>query len=100
MGEPGGDLDLASEALRPEERAELRPEDLERHLAVVLEVVGQVDGRHAAAPQLAHQGIAAYEGGVQASELIDVGHVPRYDGWKGSQRSVKREDNALRNRSL
>src|SRR3954447_3708576 len=95
MGEPGGDLNLASEALRAEERAELRPENLERHLAVVLEVVGQVDGRHTAAPELAVQGVAADEGGVQAGELIGVGHVPRYDGWKGSQRGTRREDNVL-----
>ena len=96
VGKPGGHPDLPDEPLRAEDRAQLRPQDLEGHLAVVLEVVGQIDGRHAAPPQLALEGIAADESGVQTGELIGVGHVPRYGGWRGSQRALDREDNALR----
>ena len=95
MGEPGGDPDLADEPLRAEDRAQLRPEDLERHLAVVLEIVGEVDGRHAAAPELALEGVAVGEGSGEAGELIGVGHVPRYGGWRGSQTGPEGEDNAL-----
>jgi hypothetical protein len=62
---------------------------------MVLEVVGQVDGRHAAATQLALKGVATGEGGVETGELIGVGHVPRYGGWRGSQRASEQEDNTL-----
>ena len=43
MLEPGGDPDLAQEALGAERGAELGVQDLERDRAVVLEIVGEVD---------------------------------------------------------
>ncbi len=49
MLEAGGGADLAQEALGAEGGAQLGVEDLERDGAVVLEVVGEVDARHAAA---------------------------------------------------
>ena len=53
MIEAGGDLDLAEEAVGAERGGELGVEDLERDGAVVLAVVGQVHGGHAAAAELA-----------------------------------------------
>ena len=53
MLQPGGELDLAQEALRAERGGELGVEHLERDRAVVLEVVGEIDGGHAAAAELA-----------------------------------------------
>ena len=51
--QPRGELDLAQEPLGAQRRGELGAEHLERDLAVVLEVVREVDGRHAAAAELA-----------------------------------------------
>ena len=49
----GGELDLGQEPLGADDRGELGPQHLERHLAVVPEVVGEVDRRHAARADLA-----------------------------------------------
>src|SRR4051794_30932793 len=46
------DLDLGDEALGAEHGTELRVEDLERHLAIVLEIAGEVDGGHASGADL------------------------------------------------
>ena len=44
----GGRLDLAEEPVGADDRGQLRPQDLDRDLAVVLEVLGEVHRRHAA----------------------------------------------------
>ena len=54
-------LNLAAEALRAEARGQVRVKHLERNRAVVLRVLGQVDGGHAATPQLALQGVLRAE---------------------------------------
>ncbi len=48
----GGGLDLGEEALGAQDSGELGPEHLEGDLAVVAEVVGEVDRRHSALAQL------------------------------------------------
>jgi hypothetical protein len=58
MLEAGSVADLPLEALGPERRSELRVQDLERDRTVVLEVVSEVDGRHAAAPELPLESVA------------------------------------------
>ena len=50
MLEIGGDLDLGQEALGADDGGELGAEHLDRDVAVVAQVVGEVDRRHAAAP--------------------------------------------------
>ena len=62
MLEPGRDADLAGEAVRAERGGELGTEHLDRDLAVVLEVVGQVDGGHAALAELALDPVGGAEG--------------------------------------
>ena len=62
MLEPGGDADLAREAVRAEGRGELGAEHLDGDLAVVLQVVGQVDGGHAALAELALDPVGGAEG--------------------------------------
>ena len=54
--------------------SEFRLEHLERDLPLVLEVVGQVDGRHTALTDLALDAVAALEGGVQAGDWICTAH--------------------------
>jgi hypothetical protein len=51
MLKPGGEPDLALEAVGAERRGELGQEDFEGDWAVVLEVARQVDRSHAAAPE-------------------------------------------------
>ena len=53
MVELGRDGDLAEEPLGAERVGKFRVEDLDRHLTVVLEIVGEVDGGHAALAELA-----------------------------------------------
>ena len=48
-------------------------QDFERDLPLVLEVVGQVDSRHAALAKLAFDGVAAFEGCVEACDGIGHG---------------------------
>ena len=67
MLEAGGDLDFGEEALRAERRGELRLEHLERDVAIVLEVVSEVDRRHAALAESA-RAVAVGKGGLQAGE--------------------------------
>src|SRR3972149_7073407 len=70
MTQLGGDRDLAQKPIGPEGRGHLGPENLDRDLAVVLQVVGEIDRRHPATSELSLDGVAAGEGGVEALELI------------------------------
>jgi hypothetical protein len=63
--EGGGGGDLAEEAFAAEGGGELRVQDLEGDGALVLGVLGEVDGGHAPAPQLALEGVPARQGRAQ-----------------------------------
>ena len=56
-----GGLDLHHEPLGAEHGGEFGLEDLERDLAVVLQVLGEVHGRHAALAELALDAVAVGE---------------------------------------
>jgi len=56
--QPGGDPDLAEEAVGAEYGGELRPEHLERDPPVVLEIAGEMYRGHAAAAELALEPIS------------------------------------------
>ena len=73
MLQPGGDLDFPEEPLAAEGGGDLGPEDLHRHLAVMPQVFGQVDRGHPPAAELALDGVAVPEGGLQTVEV--VGHA-------------------------
>ena len=68
--QPGGDLDLTQKPVGPEGRRQLGAEHLDRHLTVMLDVAREIDRRHAAPSQLALDGIAAGEGGVETVLVI------------------------------
>ena len=78
MLEPGGEADLAEEALGAEGGGELGVEDLEGDGAVVLEVLGEEDGGHATAAELALERVAAAKPCLELCP--QVGHV-RF-GWR------------------
>ena len=70
--QPRGDLDLAEEALGTERGRQLRAQHLHGHLAVVLGVLGEIHGRHAAGAELAGDPVPA---GQRGGEAIDrMGH--------------------------
>ena len=58
MIEPRGQADLAEESVPAKGFRQVRVQDLERHLAIVLEVTRQVYGRHPAAAELALDAVA------------------------------------------
>ena len=66
MLEAGGGLDFGEEALGAEDGAELGVQDLDGDLAVVLEVLGEVDGGHAALAELTLDAVAIGEGDGEA----------------------------------
>ena len=73
MLQVGGRLDLGQEALGAHEGGQLGLQDLQRDLSFVLEVVGQVDRRHAALTEFTLNRVAALEGCVQAGDGIEHG---------------------------
>ena len=75
--QPGGQLDLAQEPLGAERGGELGVEHLERDRAVVPEVLGEVDRRHAAAPELALERVAVGEGLAQRRRRLTHAGAPR-----------------------
>ena len=52
MVQGGGGPDLPEEPVGPDGQGQLRTQDLEGHLAPVLEVLGEVDRGHPAGPEL------------------------------------------------
>ena len=68
----GGGLDLPHEPLGADHGGELRLQHLERHLAVVLEVLRQVHRGHAALAEFPLDAVAVGEGGGEAGKR--VGH--------------------------
>ncbi len=59
-------LDLLHEALGAQHRGQLWLQHLERDPAIVLEILRQVDGRHAARAEMTLDPVGAREGGVEA----------------------------------
>ena len=84
MVELGGDGDLAEEPLGAERVGEFRVEDLDRHRAIVLEVVREVDGGHAALAELALDAVAVGEGGGESHQKIQL--PPAVRGWSSVDR--------------
>ena len=69
----GGGLDLGQEAFGADDGAEFGAQDLDRDLAVVLDVLGQVHGGHAARAEFALESVAI---GERVDELRgNHGHV-------------------------
>ena len=82
--QPGGDADLAGEALGAEGRGELGAEHLDGDLAVVLQVVGEVDGGHAALAELALDPVGGAEGTLKlVAQVAGRGTA----GWSGTGES-------------
>ena len=78
--------------LRAEYGGELRAEDFDGDLALVLQILGQVDGGHAAFAEVAFDLVAVREGGGEAFGVL--GH--RAKMWRvagfGEVDALRRED--------
>ena len=75
MGQLRGDADFTKEPFGPESRGDLRAQNLDGHLATVLLLVGEIDGRHAATAQLALDRITVREcGGNRGTGGLRRGH--------------------------
>ena len=66
VGQVGRDLHFAEKPLRSERGGEIRPENFEGNVPVVPEVVGEVDGGHAALAQFAVDPIAVGQCGGES----------------------------------
>src|SRR5439155_11133398 len=73
MVEPSRGVDLAEKPLRAERGRQLGLEDLNGDLAVVLPVLSEVDGCHPTTAELALDGVAVGEGGLETSEQVGQG---------------------------
>jgi hypothetical protein len=56
-----GDADFTQESLTAQDSGEFGTHDLERYLSLVFEIVGEVDGRHAADTDLVLDGVTVGE---------------------------------------
>ena len=79
MREAGGELDLPEESILAQGCGQLRVEHLDRDLTTVLRIVGQIDGRHPAATDLAQHAIAIAQRRRQLFQLSIV-HAVRLMG--------------------
>ena len=61
-----GGFDFEEEAFRAEDGGQVGAEHLDRDLALVLEIVGQVDGRHTTLAELALEAVAVGQRGGEA----------------------------------
>ena len=67
---PARDFDLLEKPLRTERRGELGLQHLDGDLAMVLQVLGEIDRRHSPAAKLALDRVAVGEGSLQTCEKI------------------------------
>ena len=68
------DVDLLQEPIRSERRRQFGPQDLERHLTVELQVLGEIDRRHPTTAEFPLDGVAVGEGGLEAGEGVSHKH--------------------------
>jgi len=63
-------LDLAQEPLGAQRRAEVRMQHLDGHITLVLEIVREVHGGHAALPKFTVSAVAVGKGGGETGDDI------------------------------
>ena len=78
MLQPRRDLDLVEEAVAAEGGRQLGPEHLDRHPAMVPDILGQVDGGHSAAAELAFEHVPIPQS--VGEPRIDWGHESTWRG--------------------
>ncbi len=76
MIEAGGDLDFREEAFGTERGGELGPQDLDGDVAIVLEVLREIDRGHAARAELPLDAVAVGQSRGDASG--GLAHLPTF----------------------
>ena len=87
MRQVGGGRDLGQEPLGSHYRCEFGLQGLERDLTLVLQAVGQVDDGHAALTKLTFNGVAAFEGSVQAGDAVT--HAGKMLRWSAKREGIR-----------
>src|SRR5438445_12794914 len=72
MAKAGGELDFAQKSVGTERRGELGSQHLDRDRPVVLQVLREVYGSHAATTELPVDVVATGEGGAEAVEVAQA----------------------------
>jgi hypothetical protein len=80
--ELGGERDLAQEAVAPKHRRQLRPQHLQGHGPVELQVLGEEDVRHPAPADLALHAVPVGEGCLGRARRSGIG--PPWSASRGS----------------
>ena len=75
MLQPRGGADFTQETLTAECRAEVRMQHLDRYITIVLQIVREIHGSHAAGAELAVDAVAVGDCGGQAVHALR--HCPR-----------------------
>ena len=90
----GRRLDLGQKPLGSDHGSQLGFQDLERNLALVLQVVSQIDRGHAALTELSLDGVAAFQGCIEADKLDRArgrsGIRPRSTSYTGTGRRKRK----------
>ena len=63
-------LDLGEKAFGADDRCQFGLQHLERHTPVVLQILGQVDGRHASFTELSLDAVTTCEGGIEPIDHV------------------------------
>jgi hypothetical protein len=71
--QPSGDLDLVQEPGGADFLGQVGPQDLDRDVTVVLEIVGEKDARHTALAQLALEAVPGGQGIAQSFKKLGHG---------------------------
>src|SRR5262245_22856593 len=91
MLKAGGCLDLLQKPLGTHERDELGIHDLDGHLAVVAQVMREIDGRHAAGADFALDEVMIRDGGLEVIQLIAHSVVRSRAEWTPDAVNLSRE---------
>jgi hypothetical protein len=78
MMQPRGDIDFAEKPIGPQRCGELRPEHFHGNFAMVFQILGEVDRRHAAGAALALEAVGTSERVINPIEglVAAFGHGP------------------------
>ena len=92
VGEPRGEADLLAEALAAHRVGQLGRQDLDDHLPAERGLLGQVDAGHAAAAELALDGVGGAEGALERGAEVGDGLGPCLESGKSSYNLASRPD--------
>ena len=85
--EIGGELDFLEEALGANDGRQFRVDDLDRDLAAMADILGEVDGGHAARPEFAFDAVAIAQGGRERGDGVGQTELEVTGRWDDTGRA-------------